>query len=220
MADIIVTCPKCQSKTTVSEYISEKTVPCSSCGETIAMPEQKKQTVVGLTLRKKPKEADPPPEEQPTEEESKKRGPVIAATVKRKSALRDRDKRRVKAGVVVVAMSWAAFVLLGAGLFYVRFFSGIPGIEPEKLIQYGLIAVGVCYVLIILLALNDNMFDALLCIIVPMYPFYYIFMVSSLVYVRAIVGAILVTFGYDLALFLQATWEHVFKSVNYWIQTV
>lgn len=214
MADIILTCPKCQSKTTVSEYISEKVVTCFSCGQELAVPELKKSTS-GLKLRQSPAPPIPPPE-QPQEAEGK--GRVVTATVKRKSALQDRERRRMKASAVMVAVSWVVFVLLAAVLGYIRFFSGIPGIAPEDLEKYGLIAVGVCYVLIIVLAVKDNMFDGLLCIVVPMYPFYYLFMVSNLVYVRAIVAAILVAFGYDFMLFLQASWEKIFQGINYWIQ--
>ena len=142
------------------------------------------------------------------------------ATVKRKSALRDREKRRLKASVLVVAMSWVVFVVLGLALVYIRFFSGIPGVELEELKQYGLIAIGVCYVLIICLALTDNMFYGLLCIVVPTYPCSCILVVSTLVYARAIVAAVLVAFGYDTAIFLQAAWNKVFEAVNHWIQTV
>lgn len=216
MADIILTCPKCQSKTTISEYTSEKIVTCASCGQELPVPERKKPTS-GLKLRKSPAPPPPPPE-QP--QEAKEKGQVVTATVKRKSAIQDREKRRMKAGVVMVALSWVVFVLLAGALGYIRFFGGIPGVTPEDLKQYGLIAVGVCYVLIIILAVKDNMFDGLLCIVVPMYPFYYIFMVSNLVYVRAIVAAVLVAFGYDFALFLQASWNEIFQGVNRWIQTV
>lgn len=217
MADIMLTCPKCQNKTTVSEYISEQKVPCASCGQEIAVPERKK-SVSGLKLRQSPAPAAPPPSEQP--EQVKTKAAVVTATVKRKSAFQDREKRRIKTNLAVIALSWVAFVVLALVLGYIRFFSGIPGIEPKELEKYGLIAIGICYVLIIVLALKDNMFDGLLCIVVPMYPFYYLFMVSSLVYVRAIVGAILLAFGYDFALFLQATWEGVFQGVSGWIQNV
>ncbi len=216
MADIDLTCTKCGSLTKVSEYISDSVIRCKACGEGIEMPKRQK-TVSTLKLRKI--EAPEPKPETPEEDgqpESSVRGgkTVVRATVMQKSEIRDGEAKRVKAGAVMVALSWAIFIILSAVLGYFRFYGEVPGLAKDVFIQYGLIAIGVCYVLIILLALKDNMFDALLCIVVPMYPFYYILGVSNQVIVRAIVAAILVGFGYDMGLLLQDVWDRVFSGVN------
>jgi len=89
-----------------------------------------------------------------------------------------------------------------AVLSYVRFF-GNSGANEETIKSLGMAAVALCYAAIIAMALRDNMFDGLLCIVIPFYPFYYLFTVSGAVMMRALVGALLVSFGYDCALFLQ-----------------
>ncbi len=213
MADIVLTCPKCNFQTKVSEYISDSSVTCSACGESMHMPKKEKVST-GLKLRKIPS-----PESQP-EEFVDPQGPepakatIVTASVKRKSAMQDAEQTRVKTSARLIVLSWVIFVILAGILGYFRFYREVPGLEKGLFIEYGLIAIAVCYLLIVILALKDNMFDGLLCIVVPMYPFYYILSVSNLVIVRAIVAAILVGFGYDMALFLQDVWDRVFRSVT------
>lgn len=216
MADIELTCPKCNSQIKVSEYISDSNVRCKSCGASVELPKRQK-TVSTLKLRKK-EEPEPKPEAPEEDGEHEHLAPggktVIRATVMQKSAMRDGEAKRVKAGAVTVAVSWAIFIILSAVLGYFRFYAEVPGLPKDVFIQYGLIAIAACYVIVILLALKDNMFDALLCIVVPMYPFYYILGVSNQVIVRAIVAAVLIAFGYDMGLLLQEVWDRVFTGVN------
>ena len=216
MADIILTCAKCKAQMKISEYLSEKQIPCASCGEPIAVPERKK-AAGGLKLRKiAPPPPPPPAPENAVPEEPK--ATVITASIKQRPTGKKGRKDRKKTGIVATVASWIIFLVLAAALGYFRYVGSIPGISREAFIQYGLIAVAVCYLGVIILALKDNMFDGLLCIVVPLYPFYYILMVSNLVYVRAVVAAVLAAFGYDMALLLQEWWNHVFDSVNHWMK--
>lgn len=118
------------------------------------------------------------------------------------------------------AAGWLLFMVFGGGLVYLRFFSNIPGLAPDSLKQYGMIAVGITYLVSIFLALKDNMFDGLLAIIVPFYPFYYIFVGCSSAFFRAIAAALLAAFGFDCLLLIQNIALKVFDRVSYWIQTV
>jgi DNA-directed RNA polymerase subunit RPC12/RpoP len=219
MADIVLICPKCGAKTTVSEYISDLSVPCPACGEAIPMPKKQKSSTV-LKLKKIQAQEPPPAPVAPAagesepEEPVKERATIVTASLKRKSAMQESEDARVKTSAMLVAISWALFIILAGILGYFRFYGEVPGISKEAFIQYGLIAIGVSYLLIIILALHDNMFDGLLSIVVPMYPFYYILGISNQVIVRAIVAAILVGFGYDMAILLQDVWNDVFKKVN------
>ena len=115
---------------------------------------------------------------------------------------------------------WLLFVVFGGGLVYFRFFSNIPGIAPDSFKQYGMIAVGITYLAAILLALKDNMFDGLLAIVVPFYPFYYTFVACGSAFFRAIAAALLAAFGFDCLMLIQKIALRVFDRVSYWIQTV
>lgn len=215
MADISLTCSECGKTIKVSEYISKKTIQCNSCGHELPIPEQKKSaTRIGLKQQEKPKETDIPIESATIDKPTS----AIPSRGLRKSSFQVHDRKRVKINAFMLAVSWVVFVLLAAGLAYIRFYRGWPGVPLEDIKQYGLIALGISYLLITILAIKDNMFDGLLCVVVPMYPFYYLFMVSGHVYLRAVVGAMLVMSGYDLTIFLQLWFDVLYNKITYMIR--
>ena len=133
---------------------------------------------------------------------------------------RKRDTSHILRQNFRFAAGWLLFIVFGGGLVYLRFFSNIPGLAPDSLKQYGMIAVGITYLVSIFLALKDNMFDGLLAIIVPFYPFYYIFSGCGSVFFRAIAAALLAAFGFDCLLLIQNIALKFFDRVSYWMQTV
>ena len=133
---------------------------------------------------------------------------------------RKRDTSRVFRQNIRIAAGWLLFMVFGGGLVYFRFFSNIPGLSPDLLIQYGMIAVGITYLIAIFLALKDNMFDGLLAIVVPFYPFYYLFTGCSSVFFRAVTAALLAAFGFDCLLLIQDIALKVYEKISYWIQNV
>lgn len=216
MADITLTCSKCNEQVDISESLSEKQTLCPFCGESIAVPNLKKRSG-GLRLRK----AEPP---QPSREKpdggarEKQAATVITASIRRDGADNDVITTPGKTGRATMIASWLVFLILAGVLSYFRYVGSFAGIPREAFIRYGVMGVAVCYVAIIIAALRDNMFDGLLCVIVPLYPFYYILVVSNLVYFRAVAAAMLIAFGYDVAMLLQDVWNKVFDGVSRWIQ--
>jgi hypothetical protein len=133
---------------------------------------------------------------------------------------RKHDTSQILRQNIRFAAGWLLFMVFGGGLVYLRFFSNIPGLAPDSLKQYGMIAVGIAYLAAIFLALKDNMFDGLLAIVVPFYPFYYIFVGCGSAFFRAIVAALLAAFGFDCLLLIQNIALKVFERVSCWMQTV
>jgi len=133
---------------------------------------------------------------------------------------RKRDTSRILRQNIRFAANWLLFLVFGGGLIYLRFFSNIPGLAPDLLKQYGMIAVGITYLVSIFLALKDNMFDGLLAMVVPFYPFYYLFAVCGSAFFRAIAAALLAAFGFDCLLLIQNITLKVIEKVSCWIQTV
>jgi len=133
---------------------------------------------------------------------------------------RRRDSSAKKRQSILILAGWLFCIALGAGLIYLRFFAVLPGPDHELLKRYGMIAVGIAYGLSIALAINDNMFDGLLAIVVPFYPLYYLFVISGSILLRAIAAALLAAFGYDCALLLQKYSLKAFDGISYWIQHV
>ena len=190
---------------------------CPACGQALALPERKSGKI-GLKLKRR----DPP---RPREQAVPVDAPGAAGNVSavptpaaRRSASTARDINRIKVNTLRVWLSTLVFLALAVGLAYIRFYGGWLGIPLETLKLYGMLTIAAAYLFIIGLALRDNMFDGLLSIVMPLYPFYYLFFSSSAVFMRALVGALLVAFGYDTLLYLQGWTVGVLDSVNHWIQ--
>ncbi len=211
MADIPLSCPHCSKTTAVSEYAAGPTIPCPACGGAIPLPATQKRS--RLTLRKiEPAAAAPLPTPP-----ALPGGPSVED--RKNSAFLKRDLQRVQRDKWVNRSSWLAFLVLTAVLFHLRFREGYAQWATlEELIFYGITAIGAMYLIIIICALKDNMFDGLLALVVPLYPFYYIFTVSSAVFLRAVTAALLLVFGKDLAEWLQTWMTMLFNIINHWIR--
>ena len=185
---------------------------CPACGQAMALPERKPGKL-GLELKRR---APPRPREQAVKVNVPGSADNVYAVCR--SASTARDINRIKANTLRVWLSTLVFLALAGGLAYIRFYGGWLGVPLETLKLYGMLAIAAAYLFIIGLALRDNMFDGLLSIVIPLYPFYYLFFSSSVVFMRALVGALLVAFGYDTLLYLQGWAVGVLDSVNHWIQ--
>ena len=213
MADIQLTCPACGRLQTVSEYVEEPAIPCPACGQTIALPERKPVNP-GLHLKRR----DPPrPREQAVHAGAAVNGSALPSLVARRSANVARGDHWVQAHTLRVWLSALIFLALAGGLAYIRFYGGWPGMPLETLKWYGMLAVAAAYLFAIGLALRDNMLDGLFAIVIPLYPFYYLFFSSGAVFMRALVGALLVAFGYDTLLYLQGWSIGLVDAIKLWV---
>ncbi len=219
MADIQLTCPACGRLQTVAEFVEKPVMACPACGQAMVLAERKLGTH-GLELKRR----EPPcPREQaiPADApESADNVPTLPALVARRSANLARDIHRVQAHALSVWLSALIFLALAGGGAYIRFYGGWPLLPLETLKWYGMLAVAAAYLFVIGLALRDNMFDGWLAIVVPLYPFYYLFFSSSALFTRALVGALLIAFGYDTLLYLQGWAAGIVDAVNHWIKHV
>ena len=192
---------------------------CPACGQALALPARKPGNH-GLELKRRDL---PRTREQAVSANvpgSADNIPGLSSLVARRSASMTRDNHRGKANLLKVWLSALIFLVLAGGLAYIRFYGGWPGMPLETLKWYGMLAIAAAYLFVIGLALRDNMFDGLLAIVVPLYPFYYLYFSSSVLFMRALVGALLVAFGYDVLLYLQRWAAGVVVAVKFWIQHV
>lgn len=216
MADIVLTCPKCSNQATISEHIAQKAIPCPACGEAIPVPERKKPAT--LILKREKTRNTPSTIFTRLSSTAEAREAVLVKPSAKKPQFLARDLRRVKRHKVIRGLGWLAFGMLTIACGYFRFVHQPPQLPLATVKLYGMIAIGIVYLLCILLALKDNMFDGLLAIVVPMYPFYYIFFVSGAVFVRALAGALLIAFGLDLLLVIQVEFRELVDKINYWLR--
>lgn len=208
MADIQIICSACGQSQTVSEYAQESRLTCPACGQSLAGPEAEPRKI-GLAG----KQPEPFHEREQTIPMS-----AVPLAAERRSRSTVRDIQRVKASRRKIWLSILVFLALAGALGFLRFYGEWPFLPRETLKHYGRWAIACAYLLIIGLAVKDNMFDGLLAIVVPLYPFYYLFLLSGAVFLRAIVGALVVVFGYDALVVLQGWSSQVIDAVNRWIE--
>lgn len=132
-----------------------------------------------------------------------------------------REHRRQNMTTLTLVGSWAMFLLLGSGLAYFRFVYAPVNIAPAlfaDIRNFAVLAIVICYIITVLMALKDDVFQGLLSLAIPMYPFYYLFAESATVFFRSAVAALLAGFGYDFCISMRDVAVHVFDFVNRWIQ--
>lgn len=214
MADIEIKCPKCEQVTVVSEFVDAEAISCRSCGEKLQKPEiapaKPKATVAtikkpALKLAQTEKVAEAP--QQPLKH-------VVQAVVTKKEES-DEPRRGITQNVV----AWIIFVVLAAVFAYLRYFSANTSSFIGYSLTYGPYVVIGFHVLITLKAFKDAFFQGVLCLLVPCYSMYYIFLVSDDFFLRAVVAGMLVGLGQDSAMFFHAKSITMIDTVNSWISS-
>jgi len=185
MADVEVTCSKCGKTVTISQFVDRTNLKCRECGtplEVPAPPEERPKPKV-----QPPKEKDgnplfePPPE--PTQKELRK------AARKRHSKLAGKTNHAIIAAIL--------FVVLGAAAGLLRYGGLLP---PHYLAFWRKEAIFVFlafHILIVLKAVKESMFQAILALLVPGYSLYFAFFRCDDFYLRAVLAALLIGGGED-----------------------
>lgn len=128
-------------------------------------------------------------------------------------------------------LGWALFLLLGCAMAYLRYGYLLWPTQPEMLNQnvpalvlgfqtlrqWGPWIVLGCHVLITLGAFREAVFQGILCVLIPFYSFYFLFVVWDHFVFRAIAGALLVAVGQDSAAFFQEHAVTIMDTVTKWI---
>ena len=86
-----------------------------------------------------------------------------------------------------------------------------------RILAFGPYAVIAFHILITLKAFKDSIFHGILCLLVPLYSFYYLFLVSDDFYLRAVTGGILVGVAQDSAVYFNEIAQRVIADVSGWI---
>ena len=118
-----------------------------------------------------------------------------------------------------VKFAWAVFILLGAGMYFVRYRGILPGEYLRTMITWGPYVVLGIHVMLVLRAFQDSIFHGILALLVPLYSFYWLFAVSDDFLIRAVVAGLLVGLGQDSAIFYQQVLSEVMANVNQWISS-
>ena len=113
--------------------------------------------------------------------------------------------------------AWLLFLVLAGAMGYLRYSKYLQPQHVEMMKTYGPYAVILLHIAITLTAFQDTVFQGILCIIIPGYSLYYLFLVSDVFYLRAVGAGLLAGVGIDSAIFFQVHAQDLIARGNAWI---
>jgi len=225
MADIILTCQNCDSKITISEFVSTEFITCKKCQTQVPVPARATTIPVSQKLTFTREQPPPPPPEPPTKSGKNKGQPVASASMSNTvrqylpKARNRKQARRVTAFEARV-LPFLLFGVLTAVLAWLRFWPGaLSASDLAALTRVGVWAVMLMHVSVTCLAFGDEAFYGILCLIIPGYSLYYLFIQAEQLVLRAVMASLMITFGWDTIITLQDVWHEVYVTISIWIAT-
>jgi transcription initiation factor TFIIIB Brf1 subunit/transcription initiation factor TFIIB len=175
VADIILKCPKCGKENKVSEYAVQGSVVCASCQAPLDIPAAEK--AMRLQVRKIAHHQ----RETLTGKESVTRDDVVTRESKAQETagvLGEVHKARTKVKTPNFVWALIPFLVLTAGLLgaqYMIKFHPEQGGWMHKFVLGRSITYGLVYLLVLLAAFEDSVGQGALCLFIPPYTLYYVF---------------------------------------------
>lgn len=190
MADIEVRCSQCDAVIRISEFADASKTSCHHCGGSLSKPQSLIATATKPGLHLATHKVDHTASQHQTTGEWN-----FNKTMNLSKDIRLEKDRKPKVSQHFLA--WVLFILFGGAMYLGRYQYLFPPNVMLLLDEYAIYVVGFVYVMIIVRAFADTIYQGILCVICPLYPFYYIFMVSDNFYFRAFVGGLLIGMGED-----------------------
>ena len=118
-----------------------------------------------------------------------------------------------------VVCYWLLFIVFGGLLATLRHHNSgaLMGQYKDEIIVIGMVAIGICFIIVVHDAFAQNFFHGIFSVCLPGYFLYYLFAVSDAFLLRAIVAALLCGFGADTAGFVMEIWSTSYHTINNWI---
>jgi hypothetical protein len=214
VSDVSARCSSCGREILVSEFVDADSLKCSICGLQMRVSKSAlpKRPPTLVRCKQEPTSSPTPAVRTTTAPggDAAKR-PVFRA--KRRSIL----VRVGKMQISDYAVSWVVFIVLAPVLTYVRWSGMMQGIALEDYCYYGELAFFLLYAVVLIEAFREEFFDGLLCLGAPPYAAYYLYVKSDSFFLRALMAAVLVGFGYDIFILLKDNAIGFYDTVNNWL---
>ena len=207
MADIDLQCPECGKTMRFSEFANEKAFVCRGCGVKLEKPSSTAGKIDSAASGL-PSTADDKSEADGADEQI----PNVWQ-LRRQSA----SRRSTRAKVSHSVFAWILFAVIAGFAGFMRYSNGLSEQHLELIRNYGWLFVIGCHVIIVLIAFEESVFQGILSLLVPLYSFYYFFLVCDHFYARAILGGILVGIGQDSMEVLIEKAYQAYQAVSAWI---
>ncbi len=208
MTDVQMTCSKCGKVIRVSQYVKADSLTCPACGTpiqrimdgTVPKPGHKK-----LRLREKPAEFK-------TTETTKDDSEWGYHEMMDKLPQHDEKRQHLKH----VWLSILVFLVLGGGAYLLRYHEACAPVVPY-ISAFGPYTLILIWISCTLIAFKDDILQGILCLLIPFYWVYYLFLVLDWFYLRAIVAAVLIAVAVDSYAFYSVWAAETYERANTWI---
>lgn len=114
---------------------------------------------------------------------------------------------------------WLVFLVLGGALGFARYGGMLSSHYLSYSVKYGAFVVLGMHIILVLHAFKESVFQGILSLLVPLYSFYFLFVISDAFYLRAVFAGILVGIGQDSAFVWQDWIMTIIRTVTSWIQS-
>ncbi len=239
MADLNIACPSCSSVTTISEFVDDSKLICRSCGAKLDRPgplasaiagQQKQNAPDGTTppttsklrLAKKEKKYSTPADGDDDAVQAIIDGPATQGQdgpLELRPKIKDNKKHTSHALIAGIV-----FIILGGIMGYMRYGWVFPENMKTIVLEFRMLSAEYSWIIylafhamIVLKALTENIMQGILCLLVPGYSLFYIFIISDDFYLRAVLAGLLAGVGQDAFLHLNEYAMNIAKSVHHFI---
>ncbi|MCK5850585.1 MAG: hypothetical protein KAH23_06680 [Kiritimatiellae bacterium] len=212
MADIQLTCNSCGNVVTVSEFADPSSITCKQCGESLQKPIAPPSAEAMGSRPKLKSQKETKKRISPEHSEEDEQGGQWLILQDSRKNLPQETGSHLKHAIG----SWVVFVVLGAASGAAKY---LGVLDSYGLIEYGPYLILAFNLAIMLKAFKDNMFQGVLCLLVPGYSFYYRLMLCDDFYMRAVITGLTVGIAEDSVVFYSEHAANIFGTVTDWIQT-
>ena len=110
--------------------------------------------------------------------------------------------------------SWIVFFVVGGITGFLRYGDALSPQHLNMMRDYSIWVVMIVYVMVVLAAYKDSVFQGILSTLIPFYGFYWLFMVTDAFMLRAIVGGLLVGLGQDYCVWFNEIAQETIQKVH------
>ena len=221
MADIDIVCPTCGHEMKVSEYVDPVNLNCPECSSPLALDPGTKTQKKQHTVVKGPRLPPPVPEDDEDEdyqdEASGEEEMNLADTVAnaRENML---SRRKKPTGRLKQTLGAAGLGLGVAGILYATTnLLNLPGGTVDMVNQGGVLFIFALWAAIAMLAFKDDVFQGMLCTLIPGYWLYYLFFQADNFYVRGLAAGFLAIYGVDFVQTILSLGQSFFQQADSFI---
>jgi predicted RNA-binding Zn-ribbon protein involved in translation (DUF1610 family) len=216
MADIDITCPSCGNEISVSEYVDPVNLKCPNCESPLTLQSERKSEKNAPSVVKGPRIPPPVPQDEVDHAAVHEGGDEesLADTVMnaRQHMLSRRKKPK---GRIMHTLGAIGLAVVIAGILYcAKYLLSLPA-DTQKLVdQGGVIFIFALWAAIAMLAFKDDVFQGMLCTLIPGYWIYYLFFQSDSFYVRGLAAGFFAIYGIDFVETLFQFGQGMFQNMD------